>query len=280
MQLYRWTWGTGGVDERVGVWKRSFRCFIISCIVDSYGKRCKNSETLSYSWRLAENSLIIEWNFTSWVFRNCSRKAVEVAPKILFSFGCHIPEWKNMFNVKHGAAKCSFIRCLSVVQEISDVTFGMRQTAHDKDVLSRSFESNYNWCKGVLNQGKRRNAHAKLKQVKSDIIRYTMNRSDKILFTIELTITLWQNNRFSDFTIRPLHLLHFAVFKKLKEYTVMFLSKANWMEVSTVGNKKRRKASSCKAFLLNGYNSLLTAYQHENDLLGLRADFSKAENSS
>lgn len=50
--------------------------------------------------------------------------------------------------------------------------------------------------------------------------------------------------------------------------------------ISPHGKKKRRRASSCKKLLLNGCNSLLTAYQNDFDLRGLRVDFSTNQNSS
>lgn len=79
---------------------------------------------------------------------------------------------------------------------------------HDMNVLLKSFKSMKKPEQVTLNQGNRRNFHAKLERVKSDLECYSLNKSGGVLISLGLTSTDWRNNLCFDFTVEPLHLLH------------------------------------------------------------------------
>lgn len=129
-----------------------------------------------------------------------------------------------------------------------------------------------------LNRRKRREAHAKLSRVESDVGRYRLNRSGGVFFLLGLGSIKWQNEFFSVCTVQPLH-RHLGTFKRLRRFMVIISSTAERKIVSTLASKEPRKASSCKTVLLNDSNSVLNAYKTDFDPTGLRVDLTKTPKS-
>lgn len=198
----------------------------------------------------------------------------------LVSYCCDLPEGKDMSGVKHGATMYPCIRCLTSKHDIRELKVGPTRFAHEMDEVIKMYKHQYSVYAELLQKGKRREARAILDECVSTLDLYSLNGHGGVLSPLELTSSEWCNDRFSVFTVEPLHLLHLGISKKLKECTVGYLSVTDKEVLLAVRNKRRKKASSCKSQLLNGCNNLLSAYQKEFPIPGLQVSFSTAQKSS
>ena len=129
-----------------------------------------------------------------------------------------------MSAVKHGAAMYPCIRRLVMKHGIRELKVGARRVAQHMDQQFQSFETHYCEYNTLTNNGKRREARAKLAESVSFLDRSSLSRHGGLLSPLQRTHSQWCNDRFSIFTVEPLHLPHLGMSKKLKECTAGYLS--------------------------------------------------------
>lgn len=124
-----------------------------------------------------------------------------------------------------------------------------------------------------VRNGSRLEDEAKQDKLLSFLDFYSFGRNGGVIFPLKRAYLQWRNDRFSVFTVEPLHLFHVGISKNLKEGTVIFLLALNEKVVLTSMSRTRKHVSSCRTLLLYRFKNLLSAYHNEFAVSGLHVNF-------
>lgn len=195
---------------------------------------------------------------------------------VVVSYFCDLLESKEMPRVKNDRKSLSCVRDMSTWDDIYALKSGIVLYWINKETWKNEADQMQKEKEFLLKNRHRWKTHKTKAWVMNSSNECSLNRQNRVIFKLKLTIESCFNDSYSTFKLAPFHFPFLGIFKIIMECTAAYLAstRQKWKTLPTP-RQQMRKANLFKSTRLNRCNKLLLPYEKDFTTPDVPFDFSR-----